>query len=129
MSCASPPYFFEQSRSAANPVSVPIAMNAPSGLQPSAETDPCSGGAIGSTRDDPISATTTSPSLKPPATISSRGWQATCVQVTPSPPASSSGALPIGPPPKNGQITIASAPLLASHFPVRVKLSDWVFAG
>ena len=39
----------------------------------------------------------------------------------PSPPANSSGALPIGPPPKNGQSTIASAPLLAIHLPLRVN--------
>ena len=64
-----------------------------------------------------MSATTTSPSLNPPATISSFGWLATCVQLMPSPPASSIGALPIGPPPKNGHRIIASEPLLASHFP------------
>src|ERR1700723_1906834 len=96
-------------------------MKAPSALQASAETGPCSGGAIGRTRDEVMSATTTSPSLKPPATSSSRGWQATWVQVTLSPPASSSGALPIGPPPKNGHSTIASAPLLAIHLPLRVN--------
>ena len=41
------------------------------------------------------------------------------VQIMPSPPASSIGALPIGPPPKNGHSTMASAPLLASHLPLR----------
>jgi hypothetical protein len=76
-----------------------------------------------------MSATTTSPSAKPPATISSRGWQATWEQMTPSPPASSIGALPIGPPPKNGHSTIASAPLLASHLPPRLKERLCVLAG
>ena len=69
------------------------------------------------------------PSAKPPATISCSGWLATWVQMMPSPPASSIGALPIGPPPKNGHSTIASAPLVASHLPLRVNDSVCVFAG
>src|SRR4051794_34005701 len=80
-------------------------------------------------RDEPISASTTNPSAKPPATNSSLGWQATCVQMMPSPPANSIGALPIGPPPKNGHSTMASAPLLASHLPFLVNESEVVLVG
>src|ERR1039458_5590721 len=102
-------------------------MLVPSELHASADTGPCSGGATGSIRDEPISASTTNPSLKPPATISCCGWQATCVHRTPSPPASSIGAFPIGPPPKNGHSPIASAPLLASHLPPRLNDRAVVF--
>ena len=80
-------------------------------------------------RDEFTSASTTSPSANPPATISCCGCAATRVQAMPSPPASSIGALPIGPPPKNGHSTIASAPLVASHLPLRVNDSVSVFAG
>ncbi len=115
---------------AANPVSVPKASCLPSGLQASAETGLLPGRATGTIRAEPISAMTTSPSENPAATISSLGWQASRVQRTPgSPPASSVGALPIGPPPKNGHNTTASAPLLASHLPLRVNPRLCVFDG
>ena len=65
-----------------------------------------------------------SPSAKPAATTSCCGWQATAMHSTPSPPASSVGALPIGPPPKKGQITTLSAPLVASQRPRAVKAMD-----
>ena len=101
----------------------------PSGLQARLLIGPCSGGTTGRMREESISATTTSPSANPPATMSSFGLQATWVQMMPSPPASSSGALPIGPPPKNGHSTIASAPLLAIHLPLRVNDRLVVLAG
>ena len=69
----------------------------------------------------PMAASATSPSLNPAATMAGEGWHATRVQVTPSPPASSSGALPMGPPPKNGHSTTLSAPELASHLPLRLN--------
>ena len=87
------------------------------------------GGATGTTFPDAISDSSTSPSAKPAATTSCCGWQATAVQSTPSPPASSVGALPIGPPPWNGQITTLSAPLVASQRPRAVKESERVFPG
>ncbi len=49
--------------------------------------------------------------------------------MAPSLAASSIGALPIGPPPKNGQSTMASAPPVASQRPDLVKAKDSVFAG
>src|SRR5271163_4027085 len=119
----------EKSTIAAYPVSVPIAKCEPPAFHASVEIGPWPGGATGRMREEPISASTTSPSAKPPATMSSFGWQATCAHVMPSPPASSSGALPIGPPPKNGHSTMASAPLVASHLPVRLNDIDCVLPG
>jgi hypothetical protein len=101
----------------------------PRPFQASAETPPRPGPATGTTWPVAICAITTSPSANPAATISCCGWQATAVHSTPSPPASSVGALPIGPPPKKGQSTTLSAPLLASHRPFAVKESERVFEG
>src|ERR1700722_6813372 len=120
---------FAKSTIAAKPVSQPIASRVPSALQASAVLGPWPAGATGRIREEAMSVTTTSPSSNPPATISSFGCAATCEQLTPSPPASSIGALPIGPPPKNGHSTIASEPLLDSHLPPLENDIDSVWLG
>ncbi len=102
---------------AANPRSVPKASRLPSGAPGQRRDRAAAGPAIGRMRSLAMSASTTRPSVKPAATMSCCGWQATRVQSTPSPPASSVGALPIGPPPKNGHSTTLSAPEVASHLP------------
>ena len=115
----------EKSTRAANPVSVPNARCAPSGA-PGQRRDRAAAGAA-----DRQDAARRRCRPAPPARRRSR---------PPPPPAAGgrrpacrrrrrrrrvrSAPCPIGPPPKNGHSTMASAPEVASHLPLRVKLSD-----